>query len=96
MRQRIPESAGNRYLWTHGAASVPLAESCPVPPGTQAAISWLPFWRRYGVAWLEQRSPREIWLLALGCITALGAGDYLTRPPLELSILYVIPVSLVS
>jgi diguanylate cyclase (GGDEF)-like protein len=48
------------------------------------------------VAWLEHRSPREIWLLALGCITVFGAGDYLTRPPLELSILYVIPVSLVS
>jgi diguanylate cyclase (GGDEF)-like protein len=54
------------------------------------------FWRRYGVAWLEHRSPREIGLLALGLITLFGAGDYATRPPLELSILYVIPVSLVG
>jgi len=79
-----------------GPPAFPSPSNAPVPPGTQAALPRPPFWRRYGVAWLEQRSSREIWLLALGCITVFGAGDYLTRPPLELSILYVIPVSLVS
>jgi diguanylate cyclase (GGDEF)-like protein len=36
-------------------------------------------WRRQVVAWLEDRSQREIWLLALGCVTLFGAGDYAIR-----------------
>jgi diguanylate cyclase (GGDEF)-like protein len=53
-------------------------------------------WRRQVVAWLEDRSQREIWLLALGCVTLFGAGDYAIRRQLELSVLYVLPVGLIT
>ena len=53
-------------------------------------------WRRQIVAWLEDRSQREIWLLTLGCITLFGAGDYAITGQLELAVLYVLPVGLIT
>ena len=48
------------------------------------------------VGWLDQRRRWTIWALGLGLVVLFAAGDYLIRRQLELSILYVVPVALVT
>ena len=46
--------------------------------------------------WVERLGRPAIWALALGLVLLFAGGDYLIVSQLELSILYVIPVSLVT
>jgi diguanylate cyclase (GGDEF)-like protein len=48
------------------------------------------------LGWLDRRRRWSIWALGLGLVSLFAAGDYLIRRQLELSILYVVPVALVT
>jgi diguanylate cyclase (GGDEF)-like protein len=53
-------------------------------------------WRRRVVAWLEGLPQDRIWVLAFLLTGVFGLGDYAIRRQLELSVLYVVPVGLVT
>lgn len=53
-------------------------------------------WLARPVHWLDRQAPSSIWVIALGLIVIFAGLDYLLRRSLDLSMLFVIPVSLVA